>query len=215
MNLKKKEEYKPFIGHISQVTKLPYPSWSLSAFDCKTGSKLANIKGSVCNQCYALEGNYRRFHRHTYDINLEIYYNELFVEKFVEFIKLNNLDTFRWFDTGDLQNEILLMKIGQIADKCPNVKFWLPTKEPEILFSYYKMNKETKLNELHPNLIIRLSAFYIDKDPDYKLAHKIGVYVSSVKTGETNCKVFETNNKCGDCRKCTDSNIFEISYKLH
>ena len=213
--LKLKKELRPTIGLISQVTKLPYPSWSLSAFDCKTGGQLAKIEGSVCHGCYAMKGNYQRFHRHTYDENQEAYLNKGFVDKFIEFININKLETFRWFDSGDLQNEILLMKIGQIADGCPNTKFWLPTRERQILENYSKMNKGKKLNKLHPNLVIRLSANFVNKDPDYKFAKKIGVLVSSVKTGDTNCRVFETNNQCGDCRKCTDINIFEISYKLH
>ena len=37
---------------------MPCESISLDARQCKTGSKLAKIPGSVCNGCYALKGFY-------------------------------------------------------------------------------------------------------------------------------------------------------------
>ena len=44
---------------LSNVSKMPGKSISLDAFECKTGSKLAKIKGSVCFDCYARKGMYR------------------------------------------------------------------------------------------------------------------------------------------------------------
>ena len=46
---------------LSQTSKMPCYSFNLSALHCKTGSKLAKIKGSVCFGCYALKGNYARY----------------------------------------------------------------------------------------------------------------------------------------------------------
>ena len=40
---------------------MPGLSYSLPAWECKTGAKLAKIKGSVCNGCYAMKGNYTRY----------------------------------------------------------------------------------------------------------------------------------------------------------
>ena len=41
---------------LSRTSKMPCESISLDARQCKTGSKLAKIPGSVCNGCYALKG---------------------------------------------------------------------------------------------------------------------------------------------------------------
>ena len=46
------------VGGLSTPSKMPCYGWSLSAKLCKTGSKLAQIEGSVCDKCYALRGNY-------------------------------------------------------------------------------------------------------------------------------------------------------------
>ena len=44
---------------LSHPSKMPCPAISLDAQACKTGSKLAEIKGTVCHDCYALKGFYR------------------------------------------------------------------------------------------------------------------------------------------------------------
>ena len=48
-------------GDLSNTSKMPSKSFNLSALHCITGSKLANTKGSVCDGCYALKGNYQRY----------------------------------------------------------------------------------------------------------------------------------------------------------
>ena len=45
----------------ARTKKMPGLSYSLPAWECKTGSKLREIKGSVCASCYALKGNYTRY----------------------------------------------------------------------------------------------------------------------------------------------------------
>ena len=48
-------------GSCTKTKKMPSLSYSLPAKECITGSKLVNVKGSVCEGCYALKGNYHRF----------------------------------------------------------------------------------------------------------------------------------------------------------
>ena len=48
-------------GDLSATTKMPCKSFNLPAWECKTGSKLAKIPGTVCHGCYAMKGNYTRF----------------------------------------------------------------------------------------------------------------------------------------------------------
>ena len=49
------------IGGLSQTSKMPCPSFNLSAFSCNNGGKLAQIIGSVCEGCYAMDGHYRMY----------------------------------------------------------------------------------------------------------------------------------------------------------
>jgi hypothetical protein len=44
-------------GDLSATTKMPCKSFNLPAWECKTGSKLAKIPGTVCHGCYAMKGN--------------------------------------------------------------------------------------------------------------------------------------------------------------
>ena len=46
------------IGTLSNPSKMPAYAWGISAKQCKTGAKLAKIKGTICNKCYALKGHY-------------------------------------------------------------------------------------------------------------------------------------------------------------
>ena len=46
------------IGTLSNPSKMPAYAWGISAKQCKVGSKLAKIKGTICNKCYALKGHY-------------------------------------------------------------------------------------------------------------------------------------------------------------
>ena len=52
---------KKITGSLTRTSKMPGLSYSLPAWECKTGSKLRKIKNSVCSMCYALKGNYTRY----------------------------------------------------------------------------------------------------------------------------------------------------------
>ena len=45
----------------TKTKKMPGLSYSLPAWECKTGAKLVKVPGSVCAGCYAMKGNYTRF----------------------------------------------------------------------------------------------------------------------------------------------------------
>ena len=46
------------VGGLSKPSKMPGWSIGIPAAECKTGGKLVNVKGSVCEGCYALKGCY-------------------------------------------------------------------------------------------------------------------------------------------------------------
>ena len=51
------KQAKEITGSLTRTSKMPGLSYSLPAWECKTGSKLRKIKGSVCASCYALKGH--------------------------------------------------------------------------------------------------------------------------------------------------------------
>ena len=57
----KVKDAKEITGSLTRTSKMPGLSYSLPAWECKTGSKLRKVKGSVCASCSALKGNYTRY----------------------------------------------------------------------------------------------------------------------------------------------------------
>jgi len=125
-------EYKLIkrIGHLSQTHKMPCLSWSLSAFNCEYDDPLCN---SICyakkrrynipNVKKAIARNENKWLTDTWVKDFKLFLTEFIDAKF-----------FRWFDSGDIQGHIILFeKICEIADQCPNIKFWLPTRDKETL----------------------------------------------------------------------------------
>jgi hypothetical protein len=49
---------RKLVGGLSKPGKMPGWSIGIPAKECKTGSKLRAVKGSVCEDCYALKGCY-------------------------------------------------------------------------------------------------------------------------------------------------------------
>ena len=56
--MKTSEALKIIGGSLSKPSKMPGWSIGLPAKECKTGSKLQQVPGSVCYDCYALKGCY-------------------------------------------------------------------------------------------------------------------------------------------------------------
>ena len=50
----KTKEALEIVGGLSKPSKMPGWAYGLPAKECKTGSKLQNVPGSTCYDCYAL-----------------------------------------------------------------------------------------------------------------------------------------------------------------
>ena len=194
---------------LTKTDKMPSLSYSIPANECKKGSKLRLIAGSVCSTCYALKGNYKRYPaiiQKQYK-RLESISNPLWVKAMIFLIqnKKNIQDTgvFRWHDSGDIQNINHFEKILQVVKATPNIKHWLPTKESQLVKQYK--------GKIPDNLVIRLSGSMIDgKAPIFK-----NTSVVTTNKDKATCRAFENNGKCGTCRKCWDKNIKNITYYIH
>ena len=105
------------IGGLSDTSKMPGKSYGLPTEHCITGSILAKIPGSICNDCYAMKGFYRSFahtvisaqHRRLVAVNNEPQWIEAMVKS------LQNERWFRWFDSGDLQSVKMLEDIFEVC----------------------------------------------------------------------------------------------------
>ena len=87
---------------------------------------------------------------------LEAISNPEWVDAMVYLMVYHSLNYFRWFDSGDLQSVDHLQKIVEIAKRLPQVQFWLPTQERNII------TKFLKTDTIPSNLIIKISNQFIN-----------------------------------------------------
>jgi hypothetical protein len=226
------------IGGLSEPSKMPGYSYSISAFRCNVGGSLRNVENSTCKHCYACKGNYVRFP--AVQISLERRYESLFDSRWTAaFIAVLNRKTnvrtykpgrmeslrsskkfFRWHDSGDLQSFEHLLNIVNIAIYCPDIKFWLPTREYALVDRYLR-----EVGEFPQNLTVRVSAHIIDKTAPSRFR-----VTSAVLGRKTTIAEFQANNpelyfavcpapdqggECRNCRSCWNSAIRTVVYKEH
>ena len=180
------------------------PGWSigLPAKECKTGSKLRDVKDSVCYNCYALKGCY------VFKVVQEAQYRRLaaiytapWVEAMATLIQSKKADVFRWHDSGDVQDLEHLNKIYEVCRLTPSKRHWMPTREAWV---------KDHLDRAPANLVIRFSAPMVDQAAPASWPN-----TSTVVTAQATCPSAKQGNICGDCRNCWNSEIKNISYGQH
>ena len=197
--MKVKEALK-ITDSFTRTSKMPGLSYSLPAWECKTGWKLSQVEGTPCFFCYAKKGNYTR-----YPAIKEAQYRRLkaidhpdWVQAMAAVIKRQKW--FRWHDAGDVQDQQHLNKIFEICRLTPDTNHWLPTREAWI---------KDHLASKPANLVIRFSPPMVgqrnDSWPNSSMV---------VETGAT-CPAPAQGGKCGSCRQCWDSSIKVVSYGKH
>ena len=191
--MKVKEAIKITEG-FTRTSKMPGLSYSLPAWECKTGSKLRKVKGSVCASCYALKGNYTR-----YPAIKAAQYRRLEAMKHPDWVQamaavIKRQKWFRWHDAGDVQSLEHLNKIFEICRLTPDTNHWLPTQERQFL---------PDPEEVPANLVIRLSRSKIDGPVTAAWSHDSGVTTGEART----CPAPDQGGKCLDCRACWNKDI--------
>ena len=128
------------IGTLSNPSKMPAYAWGISAKQCITGSILAEKEGTICNKCYALGGHYLfPVVINAHKIRLKAITKPEWVDYMAELLtlKYKNIEKsrryHRWFDSGDLQSYEHLMKIFEVCELTPHIKYWLATREYKII----------------------------------------------------------------------------------
>ena len=194
---------------LAKTSKMPGYSISTPATDCKTGSKLAKVSGSVCADCYALKGSYR-----FPDVKKAMARRQAFmkspkwVELMVETINRTRSPYFRWFDSGDVQSVEHAKQILEVVELTPSKQHWIPTKEKAIW-------REALAGRMVPNnAVVRLSAAMIDGPAPKSFYNTSTVHRDNQPVGDA-CPAPKQENKCGDCRACWNPEIQNISYTAH
>ena len=191
---------KKITGSLTRTSKMPGLSYSLPAWECKTGSKLRKIKNSVCSMCYALKGNYTRYKaiKAAQYVRLNSLKNSLWVAAMVAQIKRQKF--FRWHDAGDVQDLDHLKNIYEVCKLTPQIKHWMPTRE-----AWIKKHLDSK----PANLVIRFSPPMIGQQ------NNSWPNSSMVVLKDASCPAPSQGNSCGDCRACWDPKVKIVSYGKH
>lgn len=213
------KESLDLIGGLSTPSKMPWFGWSTSAKACKVGSKLRDVENSVCDSCYAMRGYYNMtVVRNALAKRLDAIDDPRFVDAFVTVLKHKfqtaklrangkKENRFRWHDSGDIQSEAHLKQIVRIAELCPEIQFYLPTKEYGIVKRFtgvFPKNLHVKLS--HPMIGKKFSTL-----PKGVKQATVGV--------DTDKKLFQCpalkyqGNQCLECNKCWTQ--ADINYPAH
>ena len=195
-----------------QITGKKVKSWSLQAGTSCPGSAGAE----VCDGCYALKGMYRfPVVKDARSYNQSDYKKDDWTFRMIS--KVNKLDYFRWFDSGDVETRELADKIHTVIQGTPSVQHWLPTRSDKIA----KISSGIKNIELLPNVAVRRSAdnigltkperlgvnSYVIKPDDIANAKLLGITVCPVTLPGS------TQKSCDLCTLCYTSS--SVAYLLH
>ena len=190
------------VGGLSKPSKMPGWAYGLPAKECKTGSKLRQVKGSTCYDCYALKGCYvfKVVQKAQYK-RLASIKHPLWTGAMSLLINSKKSKEFRWHDSGDVQDEDHLMKIFAVCKLTPEVHHWMPTREAWT---------QHFLPLCPKNLVIRFSMPMVDQP-----ASGSWPTTSTVVTAGATCPAPKQNNECKDCRQCWNPEVKNIAYGIH
>ena len=196
----KVKDAKEITGSLTRTSKMPGLSYSLPAWECKTGSKLRKVKGSVCASCYALKGNYTRYKaiKAAQYVRLKSLQDSRWIEAMTAQVKRS--EYFRWHDAGDVQDLDHLKKIYAVCEATPATKHWMPTREAWI---------KDHLASKPDNLVIRFSPPMIGQRND------TWPNSSMVVEKDATCPAPNQGGQCGSCRQCWDPAVKVVSYGKH
>ena len=198
----KTSEAWALVGGLSKPSKMPGWSIGIPAKECKTGSKLRQVKGSTCYNCYALKGCYVfKVVQDAQYKRLEAIKSPLWVAAMTILINSKKSKWFRWHDSGDVQDLQHLNKIYDVCRLTPGIKHWMPTREAWIM---------DHVSRAPDNLIIRFSVPMIDQEPAGSWPN-----TSTVVTAGATCPSSKQGNQCLDCRNCWNKKIKNVSYGKH
>ena len=223
-----KLEATAITGGLGDASKMPGRTYGLPAKECNVGGKLQNVRGSVCEGCYALKGRYMFDNVQAAQYRrLASLDHPLWVDAMVRL--LCGERHFRWHDSGDLQSLDHLRRIVEVVERTPDVAHWLPTREYALVAQYRR-----EFGAFPPNLVVRLSAPMVGAQMPERAGTSSMVIAKGAATpvGVKLCDaphtradgsrvevITPTNRKelghCGDCRACWTPSVTKVGYGIH
>lgn len=208
-------------GDIStKNTKMPGTSFGLSTAYCDVGGTLRDIEGSVCSQCYAerlekfrpsVKKGWENRTKAVREACLDGEGQYVWVQAMAQRLKKLAPTHHRWHDSGDLQSDRHLSMIMRVATLCPEIQFWLPTKERAIV---KRARKALGNDGIPPNLCIRESAAM--QNDRLNTPHPNSMVINGeAPEGVWICPAPLQENSCGDCRACWDNKLLTVAYIKH
>lgn len=205
-------------GSLSKPSKMPGYAYGIPAKNCNIGSKLVKIPNSVCSKCYALKGRYVFPNvKAAQERRLQSLTHPDWVDALVLMIQKTKTEYFRWHDSGDIQGVWHLNNIVKIANLCPDVKFWLPTREKGYVSQWLLLNKT-----FPNNLVVRVSGAMIDGAPPKGFANTSTVVsqTASIQGPHKNpgnglCQAPLQGGQCASCRRCWEPEVGNVAYTKH
>lgn len=203
---------------------MPGPSWSIDAKRCQAGSRLAAQAGTACSICYARRGRFTFGPvKAANEKRLVAYYAT--TDWPAKMALLINLSVtvgdpyFRWFSSGDLQSEQMLIDILEVCERTPQVYHWLPTQERDMVANVMRERP------LPANLTIRVSAPMINGPTPAGCIHT-SVVVGPIPDEHWRKRVLNNTDtrhhcpapthrhyECGSCRACWSRQVETVVYK--
>jgi len=213
-------------------SKMPSLTYGTSATGCLIGQRLQKIAGSICEQCYALNGNYRfpdvakGLLRRLQAVRADDLtpWTAAMVKMIDRYAKddkdFPGKRYFRFHDSGDVQGIEHFQAICMVAAALPDVAIWLPTRELGML------RKADKLGIIPPgNLVVRVSQHFIGRHPWKSLPSWAKSSTVNWKDSDDSCPAYFQGGACSGintvtgkynaCRKCWEPEVFNTNYPLH
>jgi len=212
-------------GGLSSESKMWSRSTGLPAWRCHVGSRLAQVEGSVCHECYALDRGHYQYDKvkAAQERRYKLLYHSCWVSAMTMLLWLQVKDFFRWQGSGDIDSLQHLKNIVEVCEKTPRLKHWMPTKEKGILKEFLHRG-----GVIPPNLVISMSGYMVDGGPvkgfddqpqithhlTYNKKNRHGVskesYICPVEDG----KGFKSCKEA-DCSACWNPSIRVVAGALH
>ena len=200
-----------------QNSKMPGRTYGISAWRCKTGQKLAKIKGSVCSMCYAMTGNYKMSTnvREAFIKRADSITHPLWAEAMaVQIRRYSTGKVFRWHDTGDIQTLEHLLMVVMVAHATPDTRHWIPTREVAIIKQLDRLVQAGQVT-IPSNLCVRVSSHFVGQKPWRTLPEWCNTSTVSWEDAPVTCPAPQQDGKCLDCRKCWDRTVPNTNYIQH
>lgn len=212
---------------LSDARKMPCNSWSLPA--AKACPFRLDGEGSICGDCYAQKGNYilfpcvARAQNARFAWTLECMRSDAgqaeFVSTMVAAIRATRNPWFRVHDSGDLFSPAYTWAWVAIAQKLPEVRFWIPTRSwrPMTMVRIAPSVKAEWTLALMAlaaleNVTLRPSALFFNAPAPTIPGMAAG---STAAREGFSCPAPSQGNSCGECRACWTEVETPISYRQH